>query len=77
MSNETIRKDRVYQLQLEGKKLNVWSMLRENIKKLRAELLIDKTTGMSFEEINELEFNIEGLLQRKKACSKLLGMDNN
>jgi hypothetical protein len=43
---------------------------------LRAELVAAKDT-MSIEEIQELEFDIEGLLQRKKACSKLLGMDVN
>jgi hypothetical protein len=75
MSNETQRKERVYQLQLEETKLNEWLMLRENIKKLRAKLASNKDT-LSQEEIEELQNDIDGLLNRKKACSKLSGMDN-
>jgi hypothetical protein len=71
ITTETERKDRDFVLRMEETKLKEWEMLRENIKKLRKELEVT----VNDDEKIELNNDIEGLLNRKMECAKILGMN--
>jgi hypothetical protein len=79
LSTERVRKQRAFDLRCEEaklrkeeSKLQEWSTLRDNIKKLRNEL---NNENISETEKEELKNDIEGLLLRKNLCAKYLGME--